>query len=228
MSRRTALIALVAALVLAAGCVGGPSDDGGDAADMEGEYEAADRAGDGAADAATNDAVADDAETDGDETGETAAASAAVRDDRELIRTARLELEVGDFERTRANLTVEARERGGHPADSERTRHERGGESWTSGTLTYRVPAGEFEAFRTAVEREGEVLTASTEVEDVTDRLVDLEARIKNLERQRERLREQYDDAEDTEAVLAVEERLGEVQGRSNASRPNANRSPTG
>jgi hypothetical protein len=47
----------------------------------------------------------------------------------------------------------------------------------------------------------------------VTDQLVDLNARIENLERQRDRLRTMYDRANETEELLAIQQQLSDVQG---------------
>jgi hypothetical protein len=58
----------------------------------------------------------------------------------------------------------------------------------------------------------GTVVSAQQNVEDVTDQVVDLEARLRTLRAERDRLRELYQEANSTEEVLAVEERLSEVQ----------------
>jgi hypothetical protein len=56
------------------------------------------------------------------------------------------------------------------------------------------------------------VVESSTSTQDVTEQVVDLQARLENLRAERERLRELYQRANDTEDVLAVERRLSEVQ----------------
>lgn len=58
----------------------------------------------------------------------------------------------------------------------------------------------------------GTVLDASRDTRDVTDQLVDINARLRNLRARRDRLRGLYRNASDTDAVLDVEERLSEVQ----------------
>lgn len=79
--------------------------------------------------------------------------------------------------------------------------------------LTLRVPAGDFNAVMDAIRDMAlEVRQDSVGSEDVTQEYVDLESRLKALEAKAARLEELMDQAEDTEAVLAVYEELSETQ----------------
>lgn len=129
-----------------------------------------------------------------------------------VIRTAEVAIEVDNYQTTRANLNAEADAAGGFLASSDRQTITRGEQTQTSGTLVYRVPSEEFDSFYAAVEAEGNVTKASTDTEDVTDQLVDLEARITTLEEQRDRLRGFYDEANTTDELLAIEAQLSDVQ----------------
>ena len=205
MSRRVLLLVVVALLAISAGCLGGGiGEDAGDVDD--------------AADEPTEDAEMDDGDVqfaDGADADVETASDVEQLDaqDRQLIRTATLEVEVESVADSQSALTTEAQTRGGYLSNANREVHERWNQTWTTETVTYRVPSDEFEAFVASVEDEGNVTAARTDTEDVSDQLVDLEARIDNLENQRDTLRDLFEDANDTQDVLDVEQRLSEVQG---------------
>jgi hypothetical protein len=125
----------------------------------------------------------------------------------------RASVEVASFERAAANLTGTVEEWGGYVGDREVDNDRVGNQTVTRGRLLFRVPADRFDEFLGAVRAEGDVRRIETNATDVTDQLVDLEARLSNLRAERERLRTLFDRANDTEDVIAVEERLSEVQG---------------
>ncbi|NEU59017.1 DUF4349 domain-containing protein [Halorussus sp. MSC15.2] len=131
---------------------------------------------------------------------------------RALIRTGTVSVEVEDYDDVRRNLTRTTRRLGGFVGDSSEKVHTRGNRSWTTGKLVVRVPKENFSALVTRAKRTGEVRKASTNTKDVTEKLVDIDARLKNLEAQREKLRSLYEEANDTENVLEVQQRLSEVQ----------------
>jgi hypothetical protein len=134
-------------------------------------------------------------------------------DDRALIRRGRVRVSVESYDRSASNLTRLAEDWGGYVGDREISNDQVGNETVTRGRIVFRVPADRFEEFLVAVRNEGEVRRIETNATDVTDRLVDLEARLANLRAERERLRTLFDQAEETEDVIAVERRLSEVQG---------------
>jgi hypothetical protein len=197
-ARTTALLAL---LLVVAGCSGAGGGGGSDlGANVQSTEMRANGGGDGAARSV---------ETDGQSGGSDPIAQAR---NRQLIYTATVELEVDDYDRARSALTAAARERGGFVSNANERRHTATGGNFTTGTVTYRVPADEYESFLATVNETGTVVSSQQNTEDVTDQVVDLEARLRTLRAQRDRLRELYDQANDTEDVLAVEERLAEVQ----------------
>lgn len=216
-TRRTLVAVAVVALVVLAGCsgAGGGGSGGGDTG-----FDEQERA-DGAATAAGgggDGGNADDSGSAGEEA--TPAAQSAesrtgtVQAGRALIRTGSVRLEVDDYETTRASLASMARNHGGFVAESSETQHRRGNDTWTTGRLVIRVPSESFGPAFDTVKASGEVQAAESQTTDVTDQLVDLNARLSNLRVQRERLRTLYDEANDTEDVLRVGERLSEVQER--------------
>ncbi|MFC4450456.1 DUF4349 domain-containing protein [Halorussus aquaticus] len=131
---------------------------------------------------------------------------------RALIRTGTVSVEVEDYDDARRNLSRAAERLGGFVGDSAEEVHTRGNRSWTTGKLVVKVPKGNFSALVSRAKRTGEVRKASTNTKDVTKKLVDVEARLKNLRAQREKLRSLYEEANDTENVLEIQQRLSEVQ----------------
>lgn len=80
-------------------------------------------------------------------------------------------------------------------------------------TLTLRLPAEKFNEAMTALrEMAMEVTQETIGTQDVTQEYVDLESRLRALEAKAARLEELMEQAEDTEAVLAVYEQLHQTQ----------------
>ena len=80
-------------------------------------------------------------------------------------------------------------------------------------TLTLRLPAEQFNETMSALrEMAMEVTQENIGSQDVTQEYVDLESRLRALEAKANRLEELMDQAEDTEAVLAVYEQLSQTQ----------------
>ncbi|AZH25604.1 DUF4349 domain-containing protein [Haloplanus aerogenes] len=206
MNRGRTISAVLVVVVLLAGCggsAGGAEVSGGGGADS------ADLAEQTASQAVERDAEAGDGGGNG---GGDGSAAQTVATGRSIIRTGEVRLRVDDYEAARRNLTAAVEARGGYVSDSSQQVHDRGEESWTSGRVVLRVPAEDFSGMMADVEGEGRVLESSTSTQDVTDQVVDLQARLENLRAERDRLRELYQRANDTEDVLAVERRLSEVQ----------------
>ena len=193
----------VAALLVLAGCSGAGGGDGGAG---DGAPEAVDAAGASAAGEATGEA---EAAATGDDGGD-----ALDVENRRIIRTGRVVVTVEDYDRARRNLTAAAREMGGFVAGSNRRRHDRGDAVYVTGELTLRVPSERFGRLMDRAEAVGVVESSRTRTEDVTGQVTDLDARLRTLRAQRERLRGLYERANDTEEVLAVERRLAETQER--------------
>jgi hypothetical protein len=129
---------------------------------------------------------------------------------RMIIYTADLDLVVKDTVATQERITERIAALDGYVSHSQ---------SYTSGEglvridLTLRVPA---EAFNTAMAELRamalEVRREGIDTQDVTQEYVDLESRLGALEAKADRLEVLMEQAEDTEAVLAVYEELSETQ----------------
>lgn len=194
----------VALLVVLAGCasLGGGADGGDAGVDMS-----ADEAPTGAQAQASGGAQSGS----GDGGGGAAVSAAAV--DRAIVRTGSVELTVENFEATRNAIAAEAKRYGGYVGGSSQTLHRAENVSWTTGQVVVRVPSDRFSDLVGFAEEQGTVESVQTETEDVTDRLVELDARISNLEAKRSRLRSFYNRADSTSELLSIEERLSSVQG---------------
>lgn len=202
---RAVLAVALAALAVVAGCagagLGGSGGDGGEALRNGG--------GDGGDGGLA--ATADGADG-GDGGGGDGSGQLPTIEQRQIIYTGNVVLQVDDFAAARRNLTEAARARGGFVSDARARLHDADEATYRTGVVVLRVPRENFSALMARVEASGTVLNSETSSEDVTDQLVDIEARLESLRSQRDRLRELYASANDTEAVLAVERRLSEVQ----------------
>ena len=194
-------------LVTLAGCGAANVGSGGDGARQSGQSGSADLGGGTAMPEATQSAGGGD----GGGGGSAAPLQMQVQS-RSIIRTGHVTLEVERFDRSRHNLTRATKRYGGFVGATHEENHAVDNESYATGRVVLRVPRENYSALSAEVMSEGRVLEASNETEDVTEQLVDLEARLENLRSERDRLRELYQKANETEDVLAVEKRLSEVQ----------------
>ena len=228
--RRTVLVALLALSMVLAGCTGaggggGTVQSGGDGGEDVG-YAGSGGGGDAAVERtvvaeATQTPMATpapEAETGGGDGGAGGGERAAVGESevvlqREaIIRTGQVRLEVESYDGAVRNLSMAIRDRGGYISDSQEELHRIDNKTWTTGRLVLRVPRQNFSSMMDRVQREGTVLEAQTNSQDVTDQLVDIRARLDNLRAQRDQLRELYQRANTTEDILAVQRRLTDVQ----------------
>ncbi len=128
---------------------------------------------------------------------------------RMVVRTASLDLIVPDTDRALTEIQAMSQELGGYVVSVEAYQYQKGRQA----TVTFRVPS---DALDTALERLRAMATTvrreSVSGQDVTDEYVDMESRLRHLEAKEKQLLEFLDQAEDTEAVLAVYEHLSQTQ----------------
>ncbi|MFB6352663.1 MAG: DUF4349 domain-containing protein [Halobacteriales archaeon] len=216
-NRRVAAL-LVAVLALTAGCTGaGGGADTGAQVGGDGQSLAAEREADTPMPTGTPvaeaTAVAERGGS-GDGAGGAAESSAARFAQRQLILTGEVAIEVEDFEAARRNLTRATERYGGFVSDTRQEVNRIDNQTWTEGMVVLRVPRENFTALYERAKAEGELITAQRNSRDVTDQLVDIQARLENLRAERDQLRELYERANTTEAILDVQERLSDVQGQ--------------
>ena len=164
-----------------------PAEDGGDR-------------GDGGAEAPGNGVI------DGDEGGPVSFEDLA---NRQIIKTGELTIEVDAVASAVGAVRAMALQLGGYVGGSQ------AGTADDAATLTLRIPAQRFDdALQRLHEMEGEVTAEATREEDVTGSVVDLEARIRNLEASETQYRALLDRATDIEDILVIQSRLDEVRGQ--------------
>lgn len=129
--------------------------------------------------------------------------------ERLIIRNGSLSLVVPDTETALDEITDLVDELGGYVVESNVYQYQEG----LQASVTLRVPAESFDA---ALERirdmATEVRRESISGQDVTEEYVDLQSRLRYLEATESRLLEFLEEAEDTEAALAVYEQLQRIQ----------------
>jgi hypothetical protein len=130
--------------------------------------------------------------------------------DRKIIKTARISIEVDDFDPAATAVEQLALAAGGFVSNSNSYIT---AEGQKRGTVTIRVPAEGFESVLEEVKKLGEVKSTSSSGQDVTEEYIDLDIRLKNYQRQEERLLVILDNATTVEDLLKVEEQLGRVRG---------------
>lgn len=131
---------------------------------------------------------------------------------RARIRTGEMTLTVEQFDAAQSELTTLARTNGGYVSDSAEEINRRDNRTWTTGHVVLRVPRESFSTVFERAQERGTVVSASRSTEDVSDRLTDIDARLTNLRAQRDRLRTLYENANETEDVLRIGEKLTRVQ----------------
>jgi hypothetical protein len=130
---------------------------------------------------------------------------------RKIIYTASVDLLVDDIDQTDKDIrALVAQQKGAYVAKADM--HGSPG-SRRNSSLTVRVPVDQFDTFRQAVSKLGEVQRESLDSQDVTDQFYDLDARIKNNLAEEESLRKLLDRAAagKLEDYLAVREKLRQV-----------------
>lgn len=218
-TNRRWIAVLVAVLALTAGCTGaGTGGDAGDSQLAGGDgFQAEPRAETVVMEAdtamATGTPMATPAASGGDGGDAVGDYDAQQFAERQLILTGHVAIEVEDFESARSNLTETTEAYGGFVSDTRQQVNRIDNETWTEGVVVLRVPRDNFTSVYERAIAEGELIEAERNSQDVTDQLVDIQARLENLRAERDQLRELYQRANDTEDVLRVQERLSEVQG---------------
>ncbi len=131
------------------------------------------------------------------------------QDQRQIVKTGEVTLEVDNVANTLGRVRAMAVELGGYIGGAQ------AGTLDQSATLTLRIPAPRFDDALTRLHEIGsEVLIESTREEDVTAAVVDLQARLKNLQASEAQYRVLVAKATKIEDILAVQSRLDDVQGQ--------------
>jgi len=129
--------------------------------------------------------------------------------ERVVIYNAQLSLEANDIQGTLQKIRALAEGYGGYVASSSRSTYG----VQARADIAIRVPKDKFQAAIQQIETYGKVLDEGTTSEDITQQYIDLKARLNNMQRQEERLREILDMAKTVDEILRVESELERVRG---------------
>jgi hypothetical protein len=128
--------------------------------------------------------------------------------ERKIVKKGEFSLQVDDVASSLAQVRALATDLGGYVGGS------RAGTLEESATLTLRLPADRFDEALTRLHTlDGKVLGEATSEEDVTSTLVDLDARLLNLEASERQYRALLARAQRVRDILAVQSRLDGVRG---------------
>ncbi len=129
---------------------------------------------------------------------------------RKLIHNAWLRLESKEYDKTRSKLMEAVKKTNGFvEASSEEGSAEQGGR-WAEYTL--RIPSSNYSAFLQQAEDAGSLISKEENVDDVTRKYVDVQARLESLRVQETRLLELAQQAANMEDLLTIESKLSEVR----------------
>lgn len=199
--RKLIIIGIVAALgLVAAACSSGDNDDGGDAAALEAEEGGAEARDGAAADEAV--AVSQPSQSGGSlpPVGPS------------IVQTASLSISVArdEFEETIQRARAVATGAGGFVVSSSASQGDE--QRLVRGSLVVRVPEPQYARVLEQLSGLGKVEAQEEAGQDVSQELVDLEARIRHLEAVEARLLGFLDEANTVAAALAVQSELNRVQ----------------
>lgn len=126
-----------------------------------------------------------------------------------VIRTARLTVRVEDVPRALDTARAAAADAGGLVGDEDTTRD---GEGRERSRIVLRVPQDKYEGVLDALSGTGTLIDREAKAQDVTDRVVDVESRVKSQRASVARVRELMDKATKLSDVVALEGELSTRQ----------------
>ncbi|MGW6687159.1 DUF4349 domain-containing protein [Streptomyces sp. NPDC054961] len=127
----------------------------------------------------------------------------------QVIRTATLEVETADAQKATAGARTAAENAGGY-VGNETTK--RDGDGAMTSTVTLRVPADRFDAVLGAMEGSGKLLGRKVEAQDVTQKVTDVDSRVRTQQASVARVREMMEKASGLADVVTLEAELSKRQ----------------
>ena len=236
--KKAALAAVMALMLCAAGCGGGYNSSAAPGAEQayeeskaEGNYasEAADEAAysedyDSEYENSTYEEPASGQDDNGSAAGEGGSDSALrAQDGQKIVYTGNLKIQTLEYEKSASSIRRKIRDYGGFTeseseSDDNRTwYYENSSGSRRSLSLIARIPSEKFEEFMDSLSGDGKVLSRSMNAENISQQYANKENYKKALEKEQERLLAMMDKAGTIEEMIAVEERLSEVERQLNA-----------
>jgi hypothetical protein len=133
-----------------------------------------------------------------------------VKDQRMIIRTGSLSIEVDKFDDAENKINDVVKKYSGFISNSKSTVNSSGNKS---GTITVKVPADKYDALIAEVTKIGKVMSQNIQANDVTEEYVDLESRLKTQKELEQRLIKLLNEkASKLSDVIEVEEKLASVR----------------
>ena len=133
-----------------------------------------------------------------------------VESSRKIVYNASVRMETTDYDTTRAALQEAVTAANGYLESTDQGGSKDSGSRYTY--YTARIPAENYRSFLTAAGEAGNVTSLNESAQDITAEYVDVEARLKALNDQRDRLNALADKAETTADLLEIESQLSDVQ----------------
>jgi hypothetical protein len=133
----------------------------------------------------------------------------ALRDDAKIVRTGTLNLEVADVAKALNSGRDAIRSLGGYIGASQQQRKD----DQTFASVTYRIPVDRWEDALGAMRGLGTVVSETTDATEVTDQIVDLNARIRNLKASEQALVGYAEKAPKVSDLLEIQARLTDTRG---------------
>ena len=134
---------------------------------------------------------------------------AVPRDELLVIKTGTISIQVADVAPAITAATNKVDALGGYASGSKRS----GTDGELRVTITFRIPSAAWDQALVAVRQTGDVLDEETTTEDVTSQVVDLGARIRNLQVTEQALQSIMDKAGSIKDVLTVQDQLTQTRG---------------
>lgn len=208
--RRMSMLVVLLVMLLLAACAGGAAESAGAASEpaMAQEAAMAEEAAD-TVESAAGGAGGGAADDRGDAGASQAVLTAGLGD--RIVRDGTMRVEVGEggFDAAFGRLTAIADRFGGTVLSSNASADDDG---TTSGSVTLRVPAADYDDALLAVAEIGEVRERSITAKDVSAEFVDLEARLRHNQAQEHFYLSLLDRADDVEDAIAVQQRVEGIQ----------------
>jgi hypothetical protein len=137
----------------------------------------------------------------------------AVQTDQMMIWTGSITLEICNLTNASNVIAAETKAAGGYVESSS---YDDGNDYYDAGapsiTLKLRIPSGKLEEVLDSLEGMGKVTAKNMSSEDITERYVDIQARLQTNKELRDRLKKLLDKAVDVKDVLAIEKEFNRIQ----------------
>lgn len=127
----------------------------------------------------------------------------------QIIRTATLSMETADAQKATAGARAAAENAGGY-VGNESTK--RGADGEMTSTVTLRVPGDRFDAVLGAMEGSGKLLDRKVEAQDVTQKVADIDSRVRTQQASVVRVRDMMEKASGLSDVVTLEAELSKRQ----------------